>query len=222
MNWGGGTQAYHNTPLCTTHLTQQFWLSKRWKFHWLEVWWGADTLPVKTSGFITPVVWNNIILSAISENEGTGKYHLSMLMHFDGFLIYFSLPRGLRGRGPSFLYSFCPSPLIQIPVQSWPSYQLCSAEPCLSQGIKSIILGKDERLQEAQAEKEDCRSSCQARQEAEEGDEWPKDLRGWNWVGGKELRARHEKDVQQEVVYGEWAEKPVSDKLQNGLGWKGL
>lgn len=110
-------------------------------------------LPVKTSGFITPVVWNNVILSAISENDGTGKFHLSMLMHFDGFLIYFSLPCGLRGRGQSFLYSFYPLPLKQIPVQSWPSYQLCSAELCLSQGIKSIILGKDDRKQEADAEK---------------------------------------------------------------------
>lgn len=132
VRWGGGIQRDHNTCIAMTHLAHRFWLSKRWKIHRAEAWQGAAWQGYsrcfwlyRTSLFGSTVSWVPSLRMTAEENT---TYALGIFWW--SFKILEHPPPDLQGRGRSFLYSLCPLPLLEIPVQIQPSCLSYSAEPC--------------------------------------------------------------------------------------------
>lgn len=74
--------------------------------------------------------WINVLLSATSEKDHRGKYHLCTLVNFDGLLRYFTFPAWPPGKRAIIFVQLVPFATLTNSIQTQPSCPSCSAELC--------------------------------------------------------------------------------------------
>lgn len=141
-----------------THLAHQFWLSKRWKIHRAEAWQGAD---VKTECCMVRLFSVLLALSHLVDQHFP-ECHLWYFVYVGTFWSFFKIcqsppppPPTSQGRGQIIFVQLVPFATLRNSSPNPAKLPVMLSRTLLesSQLSLSLILGNEERKQEADAER---------------------------------------------------------------------